>query len=392
MARGARNNPYSPGAGAPPPALTGREREIEHFQTLLARLGAGAHEKSMIVTGQRGVGKTVLLNRFESLADEAEWFSDFYEVPRDAELPAALARMARRALLRISRKERMRSRVDNALGVLKAFTVTVGGIELNIDVDAARGSADSGDLAEDLRDLLIEVGRVAQQAGTGVLFLFDEVQFVRKAHYEALVIALHRLSQKRVPLAVVGAGLPLLPRLTGEAKSYSERMFDYSSIGRLSPEDAEEALRRPARERGVEYAHDALARLMDLTGRYPYFIQEYGKHVWNVASTDTITLDDVEAAVPVVRAYLDEGFFEVRMGRTTKSQRRYMVAMADLGDGPQSSSAVAERLGIPDKSASPTRAELIDAALIYVPQRGSVDFTVPGCADYVRRRFLDIDE
>jgi hypothetical protein len=379
-------------ATTPTPRAPGREREIEHFQTLLARLGGGAHEKSMIVTGQRGVGKTVLLNRFEDLAEEAEWFSDFYEVPRDAELPAAMARMARRALLNISLKERMRSRVDKALGVLKAFTVTVGGVELNIDVDAARGSADSGDLAEDLRDLLIEVGRVAHQAGTGVLFLFDEVQFVRKPHYEALVIALHRLSQKRLPLAVVGAGLPLLPRLTGEAKSYSGRMFDYSSIGRLTPEDAEEALRRPARERGVEYADDALERLMDLTGRYPYFIQEYGKHVWNVASADTITLDDVEAAVPVVRAYLDEGFFEVRMGRTTKSQRRYMVAMADLGDGPQSSSAVAERLGIPARSASPTRAELIDAALIYVPQRGSVDFTVPGCADYVRRRFLDIDE
>jgi hypothetical protein len=281
----------------------------------------------------------------------------------------------------------MKIHAKSALGVLKAFTIGVGGVDLTIDAEAALGTADSGDLAEDIRDLLLELGRVAQAGGTGVVFLFDEVQFLRREHYEARVIALHRLGQKALPLAIVGAGLPLLPRLTGEAKSYAERMFDYSTIGKLPAAAAERALLKPAADRGVQYEPDALALLMDLTDRYPYFIQEYGKHVWDVASTTPITRSDVETAVPVVRAYLDEGFFEVRLGRTTPAQRRYMAAMADLGDGPQASAAVAERLGVPANAVSPTRAELIDAALIYVPQRASVDFTVPHCADYIRRTY-----
>jgi hypothetical protein len=213
----------------------------------------------MIITGQRGVGKTVLLNRFEERAVEADWYNEFYEVARSTELPAVLARMARRALLKMSVKERMKIHAKSALGVLKAFTISVGGVDLTIDAEAALGTADSGDLAEDIRDLLLELGRVTQAGGTGVVF-FDEVQFLRREHYEALVIALHRLGQKALPLAIVGAGLPLLPRLTGEAKSYAERMFDYSTIGKLAAAAAERALLKPAADRGVQYEPDALAR------------------------------------------------------------------------------------------------------------------------------------
>jgi hypothetical protein len=299
--------------------------------------------------------------------------------------------MARRVLLRLSLRERGKARVLTAMRALKSFTISLpGDVDISIDGDALLGTADSGVLEEDLRDLLLEIGEAAKAAGTGVLFLLDEAQFLSKSDYEALIVALHRVSQRTLPIAVIAAGLPLLPRLTGQAKTYAERLFDYATIGALSPDDARAALAGPAAAEGVEFEQDALAELLRLTDRYPYFLQEYGKHVWQVADSSPITLAQVLTAAPVVQAYLDEGFFSVRVGRLTPRQQRYMAALAALGDGPQSSAAVAARAGYSNMTqASKIRDELIKAALLYAPQRGSIDFTVPHCGSYVRRHFSD---
>jgi hypothetical protein len=348
----------------------------------------GQPEKSIVLTGQRGTGKTVLLERFAEMAAESGWFHDYYEVTSRAQLPAAVARMTRRILLGMSLKERLKERAGLALRVLKAFTLSIGGVGVNIDVDAALGKADSGDLAEDLRDLFVESGEVAAAGGTGVVFFFDELQFVDKSEYEALIVGLHRVAQKQLPLAIVAAGLPLLPQIGAKTKPYAERMFDYRSIGRLSETATRDALDIPARALGVEFADDALARIFELTEGYAYFIQEYGRRVWLVADDSTITRDQVDFAHPVVQQYLDEGFFEVRMSGVSRARRRYLAALADLGDGPQRAAAVTERAGYKTpQQAAPIRDALIKEALIYVPERGAIDFTVPQCAAYMRRAY-----
>ena len=386
MARTAHNNPYAPGAGTPPPALTGRQAELDQFALLLDRLVNGQPEKSIVLTGQRGIGKTVLLERFAEIASESGWFHDYYEVTSDASLPAAVARMTRRVLLGMSLKERLKERATGALRVLKAFTLTIGGTVVNVDVDAALGMADSGDLAEDLRDVLIELGTVAAAGDTGVVFFLDEVQFVDRAEYEALIVALHRVAQKNLPVAIVAAGLPLLPQIGGKTKPYAERMFDYRTIGRLPEPAAEDALVIPAASLGVSYDPDALSLIYELTEGYAYFLQEYGRRVWLVSDEARITRDQVEFAHPVVQQYLDEGFFDVRMSGLSRTKRKYLAALADLGDGPQRTADVTTRAGYrTPQQAAPIRDSLIKEALVYVPERGRIDFTVPQCAAYMRR-------
>ncbi|HEV2591340.1 MAG TPA: ATP-binding protein [Gaiellaceae bacterium] len=386
MGRTAHNNPYAPGAGTPPPALTGRQAELAQFALLLDRLVNGQPEKSIILTGQRGIGKTVLLERFAEIASESGWFHDYYEVTSAASLPAAMARMSRRVLLGMSLKERLKERATHALRVLKAFTLSIGTATVNLDVDAALGMADSGDLAEDLRDLLVEIGEVAAAGGTGVVFFLDEVQFVDKHEYEALIVALHRVAQKRLPVAIVAAGLPLLPQIGAKAKPYAERMFDYREIGRLPRSAADAALVLPAQPLGISYAHEALELIYELTEGYAYFLQEYGRRVWLVADEGEVTRDQVEFAHPVVQQYLDEGFFDVRMGGLSRAKRKYLSALADLGDGPQRAANVTARAGYRTaQQAAPIRDALIKEALVYVPERGELDFTVPQCAAYMRR-------
>lgn len=386
MPRTAHDNPYAPGVGTPPPALTGRQAELDQFELLLDRLVNGQPEKSMILTGQRGIGKTVLLERFAETAAESGWFHDYSEVTSQSRLPAALARMTRRILLGMSLKERLKERATGALKVLKAFTLSAGGVTLNIDVEAALGKADSGDLAEDLRDLLIELGEVAAEGDTGVVFFLDEVQFVDKGEYEALIVALHRVAQKQFPVAIVAAGLPLLPQIGGKSKPYAERMFDYRTIGRLPEQAAKDALVLPAAELGVTYSENALSRIYELTEGYAYFLQEYGRRVWLVADDAEITSEQVEFAHPVVQQYLDEGFFDVRMSGVSRAKRRYLAALADLGDGPQRVADVTGRAGYKTpQQAAPIRDALIKEALIYSPERGKIDFTVPQCAAYMRR-------
>jgi hypothetical protein len=379
-------NPYAPGAGSMPPALVGREAEVESFEVLLKRLQAGRHEKSMLVTGLRGVGKTVLLNEFSERARALQWFSVFAEVRRSGHLPDLIARLTRRALITMSRRGRLKKLALEAMGVLRSFSISAGGVQVTIDVDPVSGVADSGDLEEDLGDLLAEIGKVAVEARSGVVFLLDEIQLLTREELEALMAGLHRVSQEKLPVTLVGVGLPLVPKLTGEAKSYAERLFDFRALSRLSKKESSDALTIPAEKAGVTYQPVSLNRIFAYSQGYPYFVQEYGKHVWNCADDLKVTLRDVETAHTEVLAELDKGFFHVRLERTPQSEQDYMAAMADLGTGPWRSSDVAKRLGFPSTSgASLLRDNLIKKGLIYSPRYGLVDFTVPMFDDYLRR-------
>lgn len=342
----------------------------------------------MLVTGLRGVGKTVLLNRFEDIAREQGWFPASAEIRANTKLAPVVARLARRTLLEMSRTERFKDRAMSALRVLKAFSLSVGEAELRIDVDAVAGRADSGDLEEDLADLLIELGETARDCGSGVVFLMDEAQFLSREDLEALIAAIHRATQRALPVTAVGAGLPLLPRLAGEARSYAERLFDFRSIGTLSRSASDAALLLPAREEGVGWTVEALELVFNYSEGYPYFLQEYGKHAWLRASDDPITGEDVRTAHPAVLAELDEGFFHVRIERATEAERRYMSAMADLGDGPQRSGAIADRMGASGSQAiSLTRDTLLKKGLVFSPSHGYVDFTVPQFGAFIRRNY-----
>ena len=384
----ALRNPYTPGAGTPPPALTGRDPELEQFALLLGRLEAERPEQSLLITGLRGVGKTVLLDAFEGLAIERGWYASFTEITSETRLAKVIATMAREALLDLSRVERVKDRARKALSVLKAFTLSTGlGLEVRIDIDAEEGVADSGDLGRDLGDLFTVVGQVARDGGRGVVFLLDEVQLMRRSDFEALIAAMHRVARRKLPVTIVGAGLPMLPRLAGEAKSYAERLFVFPQIDALSEDAARIALVEPAQDEGVTYTDDALALIFKYSGRYPYFIQQYGKHAWLTGKDDLIDVDAVERAHELVLSVLDTAFFHVRFERATPLEQRYLAAMASLGDGPQSSGAVTRALGYASTTETGTiRDSLIKKGLIYSPRHGTVDFTVPLFADFMRRQ------
>ncbi len=389
MSRGSKTyNPYTPDSGARPPALTGRKRELAHLHSVIAQLSAGGTERHVLITGLRGVGKTVLLNEFERICQETGWPSETVEVGRNSSVAALLGRAARRAMLQLSARKRVGERLRQALRVLKAFEVTLPGeVSFRLDVDAAIGQADSGDLAEDMRDVLSAVGLAAAEAGVGFALILDEVQNLQRDDYEALIMALHRAKQKNLPVAFVGAGLPLIPVLTAEAKSYAERMFVYPTIGALATADARAALVLPARGQDVEWEEPALMRALAYTEGYPYFLQEYGRRAWTQGEGPLITSDDARTALALVEEDLDENFFEGRIGRLTDAERLYAAAMADLGDGPQPSASVARRLGRTPKSVSPLRDALIANAVIYAPRHGLIDFTVPHCGAFLRRRY-----
>ncbi len=380
-------NPYTPGAGSRPPALAGRDKELDAFRVLLERLRRGRPEKSMIITGLRGVGKTVLLNTFGSIAEEARFATAFTEITHETEIRPLMARMVRRALLSLSPIDRMKDRARRAVAVFKAFTLKLpDGPEINLDVDVALGRADSGDLGEDLADLLVAVGRAAADHDSGVALLFDEIQFLARSELEALIAALHRTAQQSLPVTLVGAGLPQIPELTGAAKSYSERLFDFPRIGSLADEAAREALVVPAQQEGVQYEDAAVGEITRFTEGYPYFLQEFGKHVWNVAAGPTITLQDALDARQPVQLQLDENFFRVRVARCTNAELEYLRSMAALGDGPYRSGDIATKLGRPGpQNVAPTRSRLIEKGLIFSPSYGLNEFTVPQFADFMRR-------
>jgi hypothetical protein len=380
-------NPYAPGAGTRPPALVGREREIEAMDVALQRLRRGRDGRSAMLTGLRGVGKTVLLNEFEQLAEARGYFHEHIEVTEDGDLPPRLAAASRRLLLSMDARRRIGERVRRALGVLKAFSISLpGGPELSIDVEAVHGPADSGDLATDLAGLFVELGEVARDNDTGVLFTIDELHYVKLATLEALVMGLHRAAQLALPITVAGAGLPSLATLTGEAKSYSERMFSFPVIDSLSPEQATEALELPAADENVRWTEGALDKVLVATKGYPYFLQEFGKQAWDAAEgPDLITIEDVVRSIPVATAELDDGFFRVRTGRTSNPERAYLRAMAELGPPPVRSADVASVLGKKATALGPTRDGLLRKSLCYSPRWGEIAFTVPMFDGFMKR-------
>jgi hypothetical protein len=372
--------------------LVGREREIEAMDIALQRLRLGRDGRSAMLTGLRGVGKTVLLNEFELLADARGYFHEHLEVGEDGDLPPRLAAAFRRVLLSMDARRRIGERVVRALGVLKAFTIGLpGGPELSIDVDAVHGPADSGDLATDLAGLFVELGEVARDHDTGVLITIDELHYVKRATLEALVMGVHRATQLALPITVAGAGLPSLAALTGEAKSYAERVFTFPVIDSLTGDQPRQALEVPVADEGVRWNAGALDRLVEVTRGYPYFLQEFGKQAWDAAEgLARITLDDVERSIPVATAELDDGFFRVRTGRTSDPERAYLRAMAELGPGPVRSVEVATLLGKKATALGPTRDGLLKKALCYSPRWGEIDFTVPLFDAFMKRWIPDL--
>ena len=373
-------NPYTPNAGAPPRFLAGRGTEVEDFRTLLVRLGRGYTEQSMIVTGLRGVGKTVLLGEFAKVAEAEDWVVVQAEVSKGASFGPQIANLARRALLQISPKARWGQRARAAAAVLTSFSLTVqpdGTLLAGMDVEPDYGRADSGNLNDDLADVFEAIGAAAREQGRGVVFLFDEVQFLGPQELEALIGAVHRTVQRQLPITFAGAGLPSLPGLAGEAKTYAERLFKFPLIGELPATAAAEALIEPARAEGVEYEAEAVALVFNYAEGYPYFIQEFGRAAWKVAAGPLITGQDVRDAQPMVEAELDESFFRTRVQRSTAAELRYMRAMAQLGSGAHKAADVAAVLGRTSGQVAPMRARLIDKGLLFTPTYGYAKFTVP---------------
>lgn len=384
-----RKNPYAPGAGTKPPALVGRDKQIESFDILLERLENGYAEQSMIITGLRGVGKTVLLDVFREKAEGRGWATVEWEIEKKAPFGPKVAAQARKALLQIAPKTRWKDRALRAAATLKSFTVTFspdGAMTAGLDVDALAGAADSGSLSEDLSDLFVAIGEAARDHEVGVILLLDEIQFLQPEELEALIVALHRCTRRSLPITLVGAGLPQMPRLAGEAKSYSERLFRFVQIGELDAStDARDALVLPAKDLRVEFESPAVGSIVDYTQGYPYFLQEYGRIVWDEASASPIMLDDVESVLPLVEARLDESFFRVRAERTTELELRYLYAMAELGPEPHRASEVARRIKRTVEQAGPIRSRLIDKGLLYTPGHGLAAFTVPQFDRYMIR-------
>jgi hypothetical protein len=375
-------NPYTPNAGARPQALVGRDDQLASFELLLARLSKGRTEQSMIVTGLRGVGKTVLLGQFRAKTLQAKWVVVELEASKhdDASFRRALGLNLRTALFELSPRQSWGKRLRRAAAALKSFTVTVdqqGAWSASIEIDPVEGLADHGDLALDLVDVLTTLGEAAADHQRGVVLLVDEIQFLTRAQLEALITALHKTVQRELPITLVGAGLPQIAALVGDAKSYAERLFKFPVIGTLSDADAREALRRPAAAEGVTFKNRALDLAVEVTGAYPYFVQELGYAVWGIANGDSISRDDVVNAVPIYESKLDSSFFRVRLDRTTSLQRAYLRAMAQLGPDPQKAADVADLMGRTSPQIAPTRAELINMGLLFTPEHGYASFTVP---------------
>jgi hypothetical protein len=381
-------NPFAPGAGQRPPELAGRDREVAAFDVVLERVARGRPERSLVLTGLRGVGKTVLLGELRSMAVRRGWGAGKIEGRPDADLRRPLAAALHRAVRDLAVRHRAPDRVETVLGVLKAFALRSNPANAKlrerwqpgIDVPATSGRADSGDIEIDLVELFTDVAELAQDVGTGVALLIDEMQDLVGEDVSALCAACHELSQSGAPLVVVGAGLPHLPAVLSASKSYSERLFRYVRIDRLDRDEVDRAVLTPVKREMAGITQDALDALFESSGGYPYFIQAYGKAAWDAAPADPITAEDVAVAAPEAEAELAVGFFGSRYERATPADREYLRAMAELTEGRDEgagSSDVAIFLGRKPSSLSPARDSLIKKGLVYSAERGRIAFTVP---------------
>lgn len=383
-------NPFAPGAGAPPPALVGRDEIVGAAEVALHRIRAGRPEKSQMLLGLRGVGKTVLLNRIGEMAEDLEYHVAFLEAPEGQRLAEYLAPALKGVLVRLSRVEKAKDYAGRGLAALRgfasAFKVSIGDVGVEITEPPA---ADSGNLEVDLPELFFHVGLAAREAETSVALLVDEVQYLAENDLRALIVAMHRISQRGLPMVLFAAGLPQVAGLAGEAKSYAERLFDYPDVGPLPKGPASDAIREPLQAEGVEIDLDALSLIWDATHGYPYFLQEWGKHAWNTADSSPIDSKDIRNASEGATSALDRSFFRVRFDRLTPREQDYLRAMAELGVGPHRSGDIAKLLGRKVESLGPLRSGLIKKGMIWSPAHGDTAFTVPLFDEFMKREIPD---
>jgi hypothetical protein len=380
-------NPYAPGAGSQPPELAGRDEILDRTRTTLARVKIGRSAKSFMLVGLRGVGKTVLLNKIETISEENGYISALLETTESKSLPELLIPCLRKILFRLDTKEKVNECVKRGLMVLRSFAsaVKISWQGVDIGVDPEKGTADSGDLEADLPDLFEVIGVAAKSRGIAIAIIIDELQYVNETEFSALIMAIHRVSQKQLPIILIGAGLPQLVGLAGKSKSYAERLFDYPKVDKLDYLDAVAALREPAKREGVEFEQSAIDLVVKLTQGYPYFLQEWGYHSWNIADKSPISQSDVETASEIALRNLDESFFRVRFDRLTPREKEYLFAMAALGPSPHRSGDVAAELNVAVESIAPVRSSLIKKGMIFSPAHGDTAFTVPLFDEYLNR-------
>lgn len=384
-----RLNPYAPGAGTPPPELAGRDELIERSAVALDRIRAGRVARSFILYGLRGVGKTVLLNRIQRDANAQGFATAKMEAPEDRSLPALLAPHLRSLLVKLSRTEKAKDAANKALralaGFARALKVKYQDLEIGLDFQPELGLADSGDLEADLAVLLVSVGEAAAERGTAAALFIDEIQYVAEEQLAALISAFHYANQAQVPITMIAAGLPQVVGRTGKAKSYAERLFEFASVDRLDAVAARAALCVPAEKENVTFDEQAIAEILTQTLGYPYFLQEWGKHSWDVADASPVKRGDATQATQRALAELDASFFRVRFDRLTPSEKRYLRAMAELGQGPHRSGDIAECLHRKVTTVAPTRNALIAKGMIYSPAHGDTAFTVPLFDGFMKR-------
>ena len=382
-----RVNPYAPGAGTPPPELAGRDAVLADARVAIERNKSGRSARSFMFVGLRGVGKTVLLNEVQTVAEEEGALTDFIEVANNEPLSITVIATLRSILLKLDRIKGVSEHVKRSLRVLKSFVgaVTLEGVEFAIDIDGEPGVADSGTLSRDLAEVFVAAGEAARARRSSIVILIDEIQNLPPEELEALIMAVHRTDQKRLPLLVVGAGLPHLVRLSGNAKTYAERLFEYPDIGALDPAEARRALVKPAAQANVEFDDDAIAAVIRETQGYPYFLQEWGYQAWNSAAVSPITREDIARSGEAAIRRLDRNFFRSRYERLSEPQKAYLDAMARCGPGPHRTGDVARALGKSSQQMGPIREALIANGMIYSPRYGYAAFTVPLFDTFMKR-------
>lgn len=386
-------NPFSPGAGSPPPELAGRDAVLEQAQVLLGRIRQSRPEKSILMTGLRGVGKTVLLNEMERMAIRDGYRTILIEAHEDKPLALLLIPQLRRILFDLDRIAGAGNKVRRGIAVLKSFIggvrMTVGDVEFGIDIDPERGAADSGDMEIDLPNLFAAVAEAAEERRAVVAILIDEIQYLRPPELSALIMAMHKMQQRRSPLLLIGAGLPILPGMAGESKSYAERLFSFPDLGPLSEQESAKAIKEPIEVAGEAIETAALQEIFRMTQGYPYFLQEWGYQAWNHAEFSPITVKVVRESTQLVEQRLDENFFRVRFNRLTPREKTYLRAMAQLGAGSYRTADIADALGVKITTLGPVRANLIKKGMIYSPAHGEMAFTVPLFDEFMRRTIPD---
>jgi hypothetical protein len=381
-------NPFAPGAGSKPPELAGRDAILEDARISCGRALKGRSARSMMLLGLRGTGKTVLLNAIKQNAQEQGLIVSKVESPEKENLARLLYPEMRKVMRSLSSVEAAKQLAERGLKGLRNFAsmfkIDIAGVE--VGVESELGFADSGDLQYDLPDIFEIIGKASKAAGKGWLLLIDEVQYLSEAELSALIVAIHRMAQEGLPVLLIGAGLPQVARLAGEAKSYAERLFLYPPVDALNLESAVQAVEKPILDEGASIEAAAINEIFNLTRGYPFFIQEWASNAWNWAEGEKITLSDVKISYPETLASLDHGFFKVRMNQLTKGEVQFVTAMSELGDGPYAMADVAKSLSRKLSSLGPTRASIINKGMIYSTEHGYLNFTVPLFAEFMRRK------